>query len=263
MKNFLFIFMMLFSSLALAQNVNNLKIGSGDAIEIFVDGSPELSLQGQVSLDGSVNIPLLGKVKVDGKTSTQVENEIERMLRAGGFLRKPNVSVTLLLSARNQVTILGKVNAPGKYPIGPNLKNIFDLLALSGGVDPMSKVVIVREKNKQFSRKEVDIEELLMKGSSDDLMDPDLKLKRDDIVYVKEAPVFYTFGETGNTMLPLKEGLLLQQAIVMAGGFTPIADEDAIKIKREVTKGNYKEIDAKLDTIIQENDIIIVDESLF
>jgi len=263
MKNLLLVIMMLFSSLAFAKDITFAKVGSGDSIEVFVEGSPDLSRQTQVALDGSINIPLLGKVKVEGKTTFQIEDRIQTLLREGGFLRKPKVFVTLLTSARNQVTILGRVAAPGKYPISPNLENIFDLLALSGGVDPMSKVLIVRNSGEQFVRLEVDVEELLINGADNDLNNTDLNLKKDDIVYVKDAPVFYTYGETGNKMLPLKDNLSLQQAIVMAGGFSQIADKDDVKIKRKVSSGKYEEFEAKMNTIIQEDDIIIVDESMF
>lgn len=263
MKNFYLIFMMLFSSIAFAGNTDAIEVGSGDILELFVEGSPDLSRQTQVALDGSINIPLLGKVKVEGETTSEIERKLQTMLRDGGFLKKPKVDITLLNSVRNQVTILGKIPAPGKYPINPSTVSIFDLLALSGGVDPMSKVLIVRNSGGLFSRIEVDIEDVLVNGTDEDLSNFDLKLKKNDIVYVKESPVFYTYGETGNKMLPLKDDLTLQQAIVMAGGFSQIADKDDVKIKRKVSKGSYKEIEANLNTIIQEDDVIIVEESLF
>jgi len=244
-------------------NIDNMKIGSGDVLEVFVENSEGLSQQLQVSLDGSINLPLIGKIKVDDVTTTQIENQIEKRLRQGGFFKKPKVSVSLLKSVNNQVTVLGEVASPGKYTITQNLQNIFDLLAVAGGVKPMSKVMVVRNEGGSFSRFEVDIESLIVEGSDEFLLNKKLLLMKGDLIYVKQAPDFYTFGQTGNKMLPLKKGLLLQQAIVMAGGFTQIADEGGVKIKREVSKGKYEVIDVNLNSIIKENDIIIVDESLF
>jgi len=266
MKYFLLSLAVVFSGMSSvwAQNVTSLKIGPGDEIQVLVEGSPELSVQTFLAPDGSVNLPLLGKIFIDEKTSREAEKIIERKLIVGGFLRKPKVMLTILNSVRNQVTILGNVTAPGKYPINTNNETLIDLLALSGGLIAKNDVVIIRNIKNKPERLRINVEDLLLKDKVEMFQKKELFLVKGDVVFVKPTPVFYTFGETGsNSEFVWKDNLILMQALAMAGGLSNIADDDAVKIKRLTANGTYKELDAEMDTLIKENDIIIVKESLF
>jgi len=245
------------------QNVESLKLGAGDVVDVFVAGSPDLSSQLQVTLDGSVNMPLIGKVQLSNKTSAQAEQSIEQALKTGGFLRRPEVKLSIVKSVKNEVTILGVVPNPGKYPIGGSNENVIDLIALAGGIGPMNQVVLIRKKGTGLVRYELDIENLLLQANIENFESEDVKLVQGDIVYVKQAPLYYTYGEmSGVSSFKLKKDLTLTQAIAIAGGVTKIADEDGIKIKRKF--GNYyKLISINFDDFIQKDDIIVVDESLF
>lgn len=263
MRVLIFIFFMFSVSVSANQNVESLKLGAGDVIDVFVAGNPDLSSQLQVALDGSVNMPLIGKVDLVNKTSTQAELYIEKALKSGGFLRKPDVKVSLVKSVRNEVTILGVVPNPGKYPIGASNENIIDLLALAGGVGSMNQVILLRKTDSFLKRYEFNIEELLLHSGADEFESDGMQLIQGDIVYVKKAPVYYTYGEVSAiAAFELEKNLTLMQALARAGGLTKIADEDDIQVKR-IIDGKYKLISVNFDDIILEDDIIVVDESLF
>lgn len=246
-----------------AQNVATLKLGAGDVIDVFVAGSPDLSSKLKIALDGSINMPLIGKVQLGGKTSSESEVYIEHSLKERGFLRKPNVEVSIINSVKNEVTILGAVPQPGKYPIGPSNETLIDLLALAGGVGTMNKVVLLRTDKNTVLRYEYDIEDLILNGDAEAFTSGELELIQGDVVYIKKAPVFYTYGEIGAvSVYELKKKLTLMQAISMAGGLTKIADENDINVKRKFGS-EYKSIKVDFDEFILEDDIIVVDESLF
>lgn len=263
MRIITFLLIMFSMSVSASENVESLKLGAGDVVDVFVAGSPELSSQLQISLDGSINMPLIGKVELRDKTGVQAEQTIESALKTGGFLRKPEVKVSIIKSVRNEVTILGSVPNPGKYPIGASNENMIDLLALAGGVGSMNPVVLIRKKDKDIVRYEYDIEEILLHSGIEKIESEDVKLLQGDIIYVKKAPVYYTYGEMGKiASFELKRNMTLMQAIAQAGGVTKIADEDDIKIKRKFSN-HYKLISINNDDFIQKNDIIVVEESMF
>lgn len=243
----------------------DLTLAPGDQVSISVYGNPELSVDASVSLDGTVNLPLIGKVNVQDQTITEAESAIENRFVEGGFLRKAQVDLTLISSINNQVSLLGAVGKSGKYPIGPGVENLFDLIALSGGIPQIAsdELIVLRKQNGVYQRLFFNLDKLITEGTSEQLNDERLKLQPADLIYVEYAPVFYTYGEVGNASFPIKENIILQQALSMAGGLSKIADDDDIKIKRLGENGKYQILKAEMDTLIKPNDIIIVEESLF
>jgi len=240
-----------------------LQIGAGDEIQVFVTGNPELSISTQVLLDGSITMPLLGRVDLQEKSPEQAGWLLKSLLVEGGFLRKPQVTVSILNSVKNKVSILGKVTKPGQYKIGPSIENILDLVSVAGGVGPENEVVIVRRYDEGLKRIVLNVEQLILSSDMNSYIDEKYQLLAGDVIYVKSEPVFYTFGEVGvNSVFPLKEGLILRQAISIAGGLSKIADDD-IKIMRLTVNGKYSIIDADMESLIHENDVILVEESLF
>ena len=79
-----------------AENYNaktDLRIGSGDLLEIKVYGSTELSNTVRVSDAGEMTMPLIGAVEVSGLTAEEAQNRVEQRLLSGGFLRDPQVNI--------------------------------------------------------------------------------------------------------------------------------------------------------------------------
>jgi polysaccharide export outer membrane protein len=73
----------------------------------------------------------------------------------------------------------------------------------------------------------------------------------------------YVNGEVRNPgAYKLMKGLTVHKAITLAGGFTSKASEGRIKIIRRTEKGE-KTINAKMDDILEPDDIILVPESYF
>lgn len=94
-------------------------VGPFDRISVEVFGLPELSRQVQVDASGRIALPLAGQVDVTGHTPEQLEGMIAERLRSG-YVRNPRVTVSVLETVSQVVTVDGEVRQPGVYPVaGP------------------------------------------------------------------------------------------------------------------------------------------------
>ena len=109
-------------------------LGSGDVVKITIYEHPDLTTEARVSPSGSVSLFLLGEVKIAGGTTAAAQAAIARRLEAGDFVKNPQVNVMVVQYHSQQVSLLGQVNKPGKYPLDGGAATMVDLLALAGGV---------------------------------------------------------------------------------------------------------------------------------
>lgn len=91
-------------------------VGPLDTITVNVFGVPELSREMQVDSGGRIAMPLIGTVDAGGKTAGELALDIERQL-AGRYVRDPNVTVNIVSSVSQVVTVDGQVVEPGLYPV--------------------------------------------------------------------------------------------------------------------------------------------------
>lgn len=91
-------------------------VGPLDTIAVNVFGVPELSREMQVDAGGRIAMPLIGTLDAGGKTAAELAEDIEREL-AGKYVRNPNVTVNIISSVSQVVTVDGQVVEPGLYPV--------------------------------------------------------------------------------------------------------------------------------------------------
>src|SRR6185503_13121714 len=84
-------------------------LGVGDVVRITVYQNPDLATEARVSENGQINFPLIGTVTIGGLSVAQAQAKIEKMLRDGGFVLKPQVTMTTVQIKSSQVSILGQV----------------------------------------------------------------------------------------------------------------------------------------------------------
>ena len=109
-------------------------LGSGDVLKIMVFQHPDLSIESRIADSGRITFPLLGTLQVGGLSTDQAERLIARGLQEGGFLRDPQVSIQVSQFRSQQVSVLGNVNRPGRYPMDAQTMRLSEVLALAGGV---------------------------------------------------------------------------------------------------------------------------------
>jgi polysaccharide export outer membrane protein len=250
--------------LALAMNVAGaaeVLLGPGDVVRMSVYGSPDLSIETRISESGHITVPLVGQVDVGGLSVPAAERKIAKLLEAGGYLKKAQVNLLITTMTSQQVSVLGQVNRPGRYPVEGKRK-VLDLLALAGGIatEGGDTVSLVRTRGGRTTREQIDVVDMVRKGE----VDHDVEVAAGDIIYVERAPRAYVTGEVQRPgALRLERGMTVQQAVSAGGGLTPRGSNNGMRITRRDSSGQATTIDVKASDLVQVDDVITVRESWF
>jgi polysaccharide biosynthesis/export protein len=255
------------TALAAAQTppapVNEYKLSSGDAIRVQVYQNPDLTLETRVSETGTVTYPLVGGLKLGGLSIPQAENKIAQALKAGNILKAPQVNIVLLQVRGNQVSVLGQVNKPGRFPLETFNVRVSDMLAAAGGVMPTGDDMLVvsgTRDGKPF-RKEIDMPALFASGprSNDDIL-----VAPGDTIFVAKAPMFYIYGEAQKPgPYRIERGMTVMQALAQGGGTTARGTQDRMRLNRTRADGTVQQITPKMNDPVLPGDVLYVRESLF
>ena len=167
-------------------------------------------------------------------------------------------------AAGNQVSVLGQVNRPGRYPLEQAQTRLSDVLALAGGIaNPQGGdiVTVVGTRAGKPMRLEVDLPKLFSANSAQQ----DLDLQNNDVVWVDRAPIVYIYGEVQRPgPLRLERGMTVMQALAAGGGLTQRGTERGIRIhRRNEATGSVDEVQPTMDSSVRDGDVIYVRESLF
>ena len=245
------VMVLLLSALALpglAQNPD--KLGPGDTVHVTVFQQPDLTTDARINERGSIEMPLVGGIKLAGLSTTEAAKTISDALKDGQYLKQPQVAVALTTVRSRQVSMLGLIVRPGRYPLEEAHTKLPDLVAAAGGIAAggSEDITVIRDgKSEKVSA-----------------LAKDFELKGGDTVYVDRAPVFYIYGEVMHSgAYPVKAGMTVMQAISIGGGITPRGSENRVKLRRVSPDGKTREYDATLIDQIKADDVIFVKESLF
>lgn len=237
-------------------------LASGDAIRVQVFQNPDLTLETRVSESGTISYPLIGTVNLGGVSIGHAEKAIATALRTGGFLRDPQVSITLLQVRGNQVSVLGLVGRPGRYPLETANTRLSDMLAAAGGANPAGDDVAIVSgvRNGQPFQKKVDVAQLFLGHEWRN----DIVVQGGDVVYVHRAPVFYIYGSAQRPgAYRIERGMTVMQALALGGGPTLRGSETRLRLHRQTAGAAPTEVVPQLTDTIQANDVLFVRESLF
>ena len=111
------------------------KLAPEDVLEISVWKEEGLQREVLVRPDGKLSFPLVGSLDATGKTAEQLQTEVEERLQK--YIPDPVVTVAVLQVAGNKISVIGKVNKPGMYPIG-RPTDVMQALSLAGGLTPFA-----------------------------------------------------------------------------------------------------------------------------
>jgi polysaccharide export outer membrane protein len=245
--------------------------------KFFVVGA--VRSEGQYELKGNLSLPDaialaggakdnadLSRVKVVRKKGADIQEYILDLETQGkNFLLEPTDRV--VVEEYGKISVLGEVSRPDNYYLTKNT-TLFDAIALAGGV----------KENADLSKIEVTrIEEGQTKDYFIDLSTEGKKfiLKSQDSIFVRAYNKISVLGQVhkpGN--YSFREGMTAVDAIAIAGGFTEIANQNAVQVVR-VKEDKKKETfyvpvgdilrtgDKSKDIILKEGDVISVAESFF
>ena len=278
-----------------SSTITNTRIGNGDVLRITVLGQPDLSAEVGVNDRGSVAVALIGDVPVAGLLPSAAAARIAELLRNGGFLLKPEVSVDAIQVRSQLVSVLGEVRQPGRYPI-PGRLTVLELLATAGGLTDQAEqtVTLLRRADTAGSaadstaatagttataadgslpagidavapgageRIPIRLGDASVGGSSRGQLDAELRTG--DVVYVERKKLFYIHGEVNRPgAYPMEPGMTVMRAIALGGGTNLRASLRRIDIYRQAD-GVDRSIRSGIAEPVRAGDTVFVNESLF
>ncbi|HVV72590.1 MAG TPA: polysaccharide biosynthesis/export family protein [Verrucomicrobiae bacterium] len=204
-------------------------LGPGDKLEIVVIGEPTSRVTTVVGPDGKIYFNLLPGIDVWGLTLDQARAQIESGL-ARYLKERPQVSLVLRDVESKQVWVLGRVQAPGLYPLTTPM-TLLEALSRAGGTISLSafrqeeaagasdeladlrRSFVLREGR----RLPVDFARLLQQGD----LSQNIYLQAGDFVYLPTATTkeVYVLGAvTQPRAVPYREGLTAAGAVASAYG---------------------------------------------
>jgi len=238
------------------------RLALGDNIRITVFQSPDLSLETRITEAGVISYPLLGSVNLAGLTVAEAEQRIANGLRTGNFVKQPQVSISVVQARGNQVSVLGQVGRPGRYPLETGEVRMTDLLATAGGVSAGGSdiIVVVGARNGQPYRSEIDLPTVFAanrRGS-------DVLLQNGDVIWVERAPTIYMYGEVQRPgALRLERNMTVMQALATAGGLTQRGTARGLRVSRKDANGVVREVEPTMVDTLRPDDVVFVRESVF
>ncbi|MBT8303225.1 MAG: polysaccharide biosynthesis/export family protein [Bacteroidia bacterium] len=146
-----------------------------------------------VDVQGNIRVPTLGQINVLGKTTSEVEELIEKKLLEEQFKETANIFVTVKLSGV-RFTVNGEVSNPGSYTLFQERVNIFEAIANVGDIlitGDRKDILIVRQYPQGQKIHHIDL------TSVSAFKSPYYYIQPNDIIYVK--PLKQKSWGTGTT----------------------------------------------------------------
>lgn len=267
-------------------------LGAGDRIRISVFQVEELSGEYLVLVDGTISFPWIGSVKVEGLTIPQLSAVLSQ--RYAEYVKRPNVTASLLAPRPLKVAISGEVNSPGSYTMTlektGKFPSVTDLIQEAGGITATADVGQVQIRRFFQGKQQVltlNMWELLQEGNQGQnvtlrdgdsiiiptkdqsdpielrqLSDANFGLQADrelNVAIVGEVarPGSYKLSpEKRETGSTTKiEPPRLSNAIQLAGGIKPLADVRRIEVRRFTRQGTEQTIAVDLWELLQTGNI--------
>jgi len=263
----------------LAQADQTYQLGSGDVLEIRVFNRPQLS-RDAVRIDerGMIRMPL---IKDELQASCRTGGDLARVITTlySKYLRDPQVDVFVKEYQSQPVSVIGAVNAPGRFQLRRSVR-LLELLTFAGGPSERTGKYVQVVHSAGLAQCESAVGASVESGVGLEAYNVRETLRGDaqanpyirpgDTVTLPEAEQVFVVGNVVRPMaIPLKETTTITQAISMAGGTMPDTRSDRVRIIRQTSAGK-KEIFVDLkaiasrraeDVALQANDIVEVPTS--
>jgi polysaccharide biosynthesis/export protein len=243
------------------------KLGPDDEVQITVYEHPDLSRSVLIDPNGSFDFPLIGEMKAAGLTVAALEKKLKAQL-GKDYLVDPQVTVTVTQYRNRQVYVLGAVKTPGVYPLRHN-QTLLEIISAAGGLAPEagSHAVLVRGaqdsgtsgSNQQAPRESIRIDlEQLLAGE----VRQRIPLQNGDTIRILPGDFVFITGQVSKPgRYPLDRNATVETIVILAGGFTEFAAKKRIHVRRLID-GEPQEFRARLHDHLQNDDVIVVPESV-
>ena len=260
----------LFAAVDLSAERGEYLLGPGDLLEIKVFEVDRLNSTVRVSSRGLVTLPLLGELEIGGLTASEAERLVEEKYRQT-YLKNPHVNIFVKEYYSQRITVVGQVKEPGSYDY-PSRLRLLDAIALAGGLtDKAGHTVQIKrfstagqEAHQTFV---ANLDHLINEGRTE----LNVSINGGDIIFVPEAGSFYVDGAVRRPgQYHIRRIITPKEALLVAGGLSPYANDKRIFLLREDGEGTRQEIRVDIEASnikdemkIMDGDIIFVNASFW
>ena len=238
-------------------------LGAGDLLQITVFEADNLNTTVRVSSRGYVTLPLLGQIQVKGLTAREAEIKFETLFRSK-YIKDPHVGVFIEEHFSQRITLVGQFKKPGTYDY-LSKQQLLDVMALAGGLsDKAGRTVQVRRRGNTPDKPNVfvvDLDRLIKEGRTE----LNIEINGGDVIFVPEAGNFFVDGAVRRPgSYPIRNKLVIREALLIAGGVAPWALKDSLVLIRNFEDSGRKIIELKANNqdhqemVVKDGDIIIV-----
>ena len=206
---------------------NDYTLGPGDVLRVQLWGKENQQLELPVSRDGTISFPQSGPQTIAGLSFDEARQQIKKLVSEQYIGVQASVTLGELRSMR--VFVLGEARNAGSYTVS-SLTTITNALYVSGGIKRTGSLRKIQHKRDGKLIGELDLYDLLLQGDTSD----DNRLQPGDVIFI--PPVGDRVGIDGEVYRPalyeLKTGTNLQELVNLAGGLTPQAYPQLVRIER-------------------------------
>jgi len=257
-------------------------LGVDDQLMVKALDADEVTTTTPIRIDarGNITLPMVGRVHAAGLTTEQLADLLEESLKH--YLRHPDVSVYLVETRSQPVSVLGAVQSPGVHQLQGH-KTLFEVLSLAGGIrqDAGYSIKITRrlewgriplpdakdDPTGRYSIASVNIKSVMDAQSPAE----NIEIKPEDVITVPKGQLVYVIGtvrKPGGFVLGEDQHLSVLQVLSLAEGFDRYADSRHARIMRPIPGSDTRTeipIDLKAllagkmpDVPLQANDLLFV-----
>jgi polysaccharide export outer membrane protein len=250
-----------------------------------------------VNPEGMITFPILGKVKASEMPPREVERKLITLL-ADGYLKRPQVTVTVLEYKSQLVFVTGEVQKAGPYALKAD-RSLRALLGEIGSLTPNAghEVIVIRPplgapvpaaipplplaltseesagpppaggpagaQGLPVDTPGAEVFHISLQELQSGNPERNILLQAGDTVYVPRAAQIYITGSVAHPgPYRFQEGTTLLQALTLAGGVTERGSTKRVKVIRTVA-GKKQEVKLQMSDLVQPEDTIVVAERFF
>jgi polysaccharide export outer membrane protein len=250
------------------EDFSKLTLAPGFLVSLSVLDDADFGGTFRVDQQGGITVPILGTMHVAGETVPEARVQIRNKLLEDRFLKDPQVNLAVVEYTPPEITIIGEVASPGKYPL-LSPRNLVDVLALAGGPTlTAANEVQITSVSAEHKTSLVHYSRRTNPQAVEGVI-----VQPGDTVQVKRAGIVYVLGAVirpGGYVMQEEGTLSVLQAIALAYGTTTLAANSKIYIMHQNPDGsvgyvpvNYKKMTRgkSADVQLRAADVLFVPSS--
>jgi polysaccharide biosynthesis/export protein len=251
-------------------------VGPNDVLAITVVDQPQLTGKYIVRADGTFTFPLLGRIQAGGLSVQAVETDVHDRL-AKGYLKDPQIGVSVDQYRSQQIFVIGEVRQPGSLQFTGSM-SVIEALARAGSTTERAgtDAVIVRptsgaappdaaaiERAQNAKDKDSNVIHINLQNLQAGTLSQNVTLRSGDTIFVPRAESVFVSGlvRTAGEYV-IRKGMTVRQVLALAGGVSERGSSRRIQIIRQVD-GVETTIGANLQDAVRPGDTIVVRERFF